>query len=221
MKKWTMVLSAAVLAAALLTGCSQEGDSFEKKTYTSGDQPVSAVYIDVQDRQIEVSLSPDEQVRVDYSESAKEYYDISLSEEGVLTMTAQSSKTWTDYIGAGTPAGADVISLQVPDALLSCLSLRTTKEDVTLPALSVTDSITLTNNGGDITFDTLQVGSALSVENKNGDIEGSVLGSRGEYSISCTIKKGDSNLPELEEGGEKSLQAVNNNGDINITFVSE
>lgn len=40
-----------------------------------------------------------------------------------------------------------------------------------------------------------------------------------EFSITCTIKKGESNLPALKEDGDKSLTAECNNGDINMNFV--
>ena len=40
-----------------------------------------------------------------------------------------------------------------------------------------------------------------------------------EFSITCMIKKGESNLPALKEGGDKSLTAECNNGDINIEFA--
>ena len=34
-------------------------------------------------------------------------------------------------------------------------------------------------------------------------------------------KKGDSNLPENKDGGEKTLKVYSNNGDVNIEFVNE
>ena len=114
------------------------------------------INLDVQDREIEVSLSEDEQVHIQYSENSKEYYDISVSDENVLTMTSASNKEWTDYIGVKPSAENRKISLQIPNALLENLTLSTTNEDITLSALAVTGSINISSNGGNITFENLR-----------------------------------------------------------------
>ena len=52
----------------------------------------------MRDREIEVTLSDDEQVHIQYSENSKEYYDISVSDGNVLTMVNANNKEWTDYM---------------------------------------------------------------------------------------------------------------------------
>lgn len=52
-------------------------------------------------------------------------------------------------------------------------------------------------------------------------ITGTITGSYDDYAITCTIKKGESSLPDEKGGGSKTLTAINNNGDIDIEFVSE
>lgn len=171
-----------------------------------------------QDREIEVSLSEDDQVHIQYSESGKEYYDLSVS-EGVLTMTSASDKEWTDYIGGKPAAENRKILLQIPNALLENMTLSTTNENVTLPALAVTGSVRISSNGGNIVFETLDVGNALTLNVKNGDISGSVAGSYSDFAIQSDIKKGESNLPDQKEDGEKTLEVTCNNGDVEITFL--
>ena len=135
-----------MLGSFVLAGCSSESEPFEQKSYTS-DTQISGIHLDVQDREIEVLLSEDEQVHIQYSENSKEYYDISVS-DGVLTMTSASSKEWTDYIGVKPAAEDRKISLQIPDTLLENLTISTTNEDITLSPLAVTGSISLSSNGG-------------------------------------------------------------------------
>ncbi|BCI60335.1 hypothetical protein BN3661_00075 [Eubacteriaceae bacterium CHKCI005] len=218
MKKLSALLLSVLFVMMFFTGCSNDGETFQARTYTPN-EAIRQVNIDVHDREVEVSLSSDEQVHIDYFESDKEYYDISVSDDGVLTMDAESDKSWQDYIGGKTSAGADKISLQVPDRLLETLVITTTKGDITLPALNVTDSLSLITNSGDINFDRLNAENTLTLENKNGDIKGSILGGYDDYTISCSIKKGESNLPDTKEGGQKTLKVTNNNGDIAIDFV--
>ena len=220
MKKIISIVLCLMLGSFVLSGCSNSSEPFEEKSYTS-DTQIHEIHLDVQDREIEVSLSEDEQVHIQYYENSKEYYDLSVSDENVLTMVSASDKAWTDYIG-GKPSAEDrKISLQIPDALLENLTLTTTNENITLPALAVTGSINISSNGGNITFGNLDVGSALTLNVKNGDISGTIVGSYEDFSIQSEIKKGESNLPDNKDSGEKALNVSSNNGNVHIEFVSE
>lgn len=220
MKKIISLALCLVLGSFVLAGCSDNNEAFEEKSYTP-DIPVNEINLDVQDREIEVSLSEDEQVHIQYYENSKEYYDISVSDENVLTMTSASNKNWTDYIGGKPSAENRKISLQIPNTLLKNLTLSTTNEDITLSALAVTGSISISSTEGNITFGTLDVSNALTLSAKNGDISGVVVGSYDDFAIQSEIKKGESNLPDNKDGGEKTLNVSSNNGDVNIEFVNE
>ena len=220
MKKMISLALCLLLGCFVLAGCSNSSEPFEEKSYTP-DTPIHEIHLDVQDREIEVSLSEDEQVHIQYYENSKEYYDISVSDDNVLTMASASDKEWTDYIGGKPSAENRKISLQIPDALLDTLTLSTTNEDIFLPALAVTGSINISSNGGNISFGNLDVGSALTLNVKNGDISGAIVGSYDDFSIQSEIKKGESNLPDKKDGGEKALTVSSNNGDVNIEFVDD
>ena len=148
--------------------------------------------------------------------AALEYFERLFSDR-VDVMT--SGTEWTDFIG-GKPSDENrIISLQIPDALLSALTLSTTNEDITLSPLAVTGSVILSSNGGTIIFEGLDVGTGLSLTVKNGNIAGTVAGSYEDFSIQWEGKKGDSNLPEHKDGGAKTLQVSSNNGDVEVEFV--
>ena len=220
MKKIISLALCLALGGFVLAGCSTSSEPFEEKSYTS-DTQINEINLDVRDREIEVSLSQDEQVHILYFENSKEYYDISVSDEHVLTMTSENDKEWTDYIGGKPSAENRKISLQIPDALLENLTLSTTNEDITLSALAVTGSIDISSNGGNITFESFDVGNALSLTVKNGDIVGTVIESYDDFAIQSEIKKGESNLPGNKDSGEKTLNVSSNNGDVNIELINE
>lgn len=216
MNKTIFTLVVVLLFGTLFfTGCSKS-EAFVQKSYASTEGEISSVIIDVRDREIAVSLSPDNQVHIDYFESEQEFYDIAVSDDRVLTMTARTNKDWKDFIGFSPETGVRKISLQVPDSYLSSLDLSTTKKDLILSALTVTGDVTLSSNGGNITFGTLNVGNALRLTAKNGNISGTVAGTYDDFAIETKIKKGKSNLPSEKKGGNKTLKASNNNGDIDI-----
>lgn len=136
-------------------------------------------------------------------------------------MTSASNKEWTDYIGVKPSAEDRKIWLQVPNALLDTIRLSTTNEDISLPSLAVTESISLSSNGGNITFESLDVGNSLTLAIKNGDISGAIVGGYDDFAIQSETKKGDSNLPDKKEGGEKTLNVNSNHGNVNIAFVKK
>lgn len=220
MKRVISLVLCLMLGCFILAGCTTSSESFEEKSYTP-DVQIGQVSLDVEDREIEVSLSKDEQIHIRYFESSKEYYHIFVSDEEVLTMESATNKEWTDYIGVKPSAESRKILLQVPGELLENLMLSTTNENISLPALSVTESISISSNGGSISFDNLNVGNSLILTVKNGDISGTLVGSYEDFSIRSEVKKGKSNLPDNKDSGGKMLNVSSNNGDVNIEFVKE
>lgn len=220
MKKIISVVLCLVLSSFVLASCSDNSESFKEKSYTP-DTQMNEINLDVRDREIEVSLSKDEQVHINYYENNKEHYDISVSAENVLTMESASDKEWADYIGVKPSAENRKISLQIPNALLENLTLSTTNENITLSELSVIGSINISSNGGNIIFEKLDIGNALYLTVKNGDISGMIIGSYDDFAIQSEVKKGKSNLPGNKDSGEKKLNVSGNNGDVNIEFVNK
>ena len=210
-----------LLGSAILTGCSSTDEDFSAESYVINHTQVQEIELEVQDRKIEVIPSEDDQIRIDYYESPKEAYNISTADSGTLTMTSVSNKNWTVYIGGSAPIDKRTITLYIPDSLVSSLTLGTTNENISVAPLTVTKDVTLTTNGGDILLDELSVGHTTAIQTKNGNINGTIIGSYDDYTISCEIKKGESNLPSQKDGGKKVLSVSNNNGDIHIEFVKE
>lgn len=162
MKRWYVVCVAAVLGLATLTGCSSgEGDTFTQRQYTAQGSEVKAVVIDVRDRQIEIVPAGDGQLVLDYAESEKEGYAITLSDEGTLSVTGRMDKGWLDYIGGKAPEEYRTLRLAVPADALSSLTVSTTNGDITLPALAVGGEVSLAANNGDIRLEKLDVGQGL------------------------------------------------------------
>lgn len=207
-----------VLGSFTLACCSNNNEAFAQKEYTADITQIEGISIDVRDRQIEVSVSEDEQIRIAYFENSKEAYDITVSNENVLTMTNAGNIDWTDYIGGKPSAENRKISVQIPDTLLDILMLFTTNEDISLSVLTITGSINISSNGGNINFGNLDVGDALFLTVKSGDISGTVVASYDNFTIQTDIRKGENNLTDNKADGEKTLNVSSNNGDVDIEF---
>lgn len=213
-----IVISVIALVMALMLVCSNNKQSFTQKTYEADGTQIKEINIDVRDRKIEVSLSKDNQIHIDYFESDKEHYDISISENNVLIMISTNDKEWLDYISNKPTDEKRKISLQIPDALLTSLKVSTTNEDIQLSAMNITNDISLFANGGNIIFDKANAGNSINLTAKNGNINGSIVGGYDDYEIECKIKKGESNLPTDKKGGSKKLSVNANNGNVAIDF---
>lgn len=155
MKKIVVLLMCFVLGVTCLTGCTKNDEALTQKSYTAQNEEITEVLIDVRDRQIEVALSTDNQIHIDYFENSKEYYNISVSDGHTLTMTSQSDKEWTDYIGGKSAFDTRKILLQLPNKILTTLKLSTTNENISLPAMTVVDELLLSSHGGNIVFEQL------------------------------------------------------------------
>lgn len=219
MKKLT-VLMLAVAGAFLfaLSGCSNK-DTFTEKFYSGGAAEIEKVIVRVTDREVEISTSDDNRIYIDYFDGEKEYLDISVSESKELTVKLVFNKDWTDYIGAKPFTEYRKIKISVPDNLINTLSVNTTNENIKVNSLSVKENISLDTNGGSIICECVNVGKAINLKAKNGNIAGTIIGGWDDFAISCTIKKGDCNLPLSKENGKKSFIADCNNGNIDIEFV--
>ena len=68
MKEIISLALCLVLGGFVLSGCSNSSEPFTQKSYTP-DTQISEINLDVRDREIEVSLSEDEQVHIQYSEN--------------------------------------------------------------------------------------------------------------------------------------------------------
>ena len=217
MKKRILIAVYLILVSSLFAGCSTE--HFTAREYTAEGSLVQSINVDVRDRRIDVSVSNDDMVHIDYFESSKEGYDITLS-SGVLTIEGISNKNWADFIGVKPSAENRRISIRVPAGILSSLDMNTTNENITIRDIAVSDSMSLSSNGGNVEFENLAVGKSLSMKSKNGNIKGSVLGGYDDFTINCDIKKGDCNL-QNKDGGEKILNVSCNNGEVNISLIPE
>ncbi|HIQ66130.1 MAG TPA: DUF4097 family beta strand repeat protein [Candidatus Coproplasma stercoravium] len=216
MKKLVGLIIAAAAAAMLfsLAACSEQ--TFTEGSYTLSGTEVKSITVDAEDRAVEVVASTDGNVKVEYYASDKEYYDIS-ADGGHLTVSLVLDKSWTDYVGAQPDISYRTIRMEVPGVALESLKISTTNEKIELSQISATD-VSLVNNWGDITFGKMSVGNGAEFVTKNGNISGILAGELNDYSVTCTVKKGSTNLPENKDGGEKTLAVDCNNGDVNIEF---
>ena len=215
MKKIFSCILLCALLLSLLSGCAAE--TFTEEHYTADPAQVAQIQLDLRDRQVEVSASTDGQIHIRYSESDSEFYRIE-EKDGILSMTSESNRKWYQYFGLKTNESHRTVVLELPPEALGSLAISTTNEDIRVSTLSVSDSISLSSNGGNITFNGLRAEGAISLTVKNGDIQGTILGSYEEYSIECAIKKGESNLASNPNDAGKPLTISANNGDVSIQF---
>lgn len=216
MKKM-LTLAAALVCAVLVLGaaggCKNE-ESFSEKSYSCAGESVERVNIDIRDSAVEIAPSEDGTLRIDYYESKSRTYEITL-ESGTLSVSLVSEGRLENFFGVQPNVRFRTLRLFLPDDLRS-LSVSTTNEDISLAPLAA-EYTSLSANGGNIGFEKLSA-REIGLSVKNGDITGSIVGGWDDFSIRCTVKKGESNLPALKENGANALLVDCNNGDVAISF---
>lgn len=216
-----LVLAILIIVIALLMVLllfKNEEQIFTKKDYELDINQVKEINIDIKDKQIEVSKSKDDKIHISYFESDKEFYDISVSNDNVLSMSYATNKVPLDYISRKVQNENRKVYLQIPNSLLLSLKISTTNEDIRVLELNVLNDISLLTNGGNIIIDKINVDKDISLTAKNGNVEGTIVGGYDDYAIECKIKKGECSLPLSKENGNKKLFVDVNNGNISIDF---
>lgn len=203
----------------LCTVCLQAEDVFTQRSWEAAASQVKGLVISVRDRIVEVSQSEDDLLHIAYAESSREGYDLSLSDEGILTMVRADNKRLLDYFGGKPSTEARRIQIRLPQSGIGSLTISTTNESVQLSSVRIYDNIRLSVNGGDLVFDALSPAASIDLSAKNGNISGTIAGSFDEYAVMSSVKKGKSNLPEEKRGGEKEARFSANNGDISVDFI--
>lgn len=218
MKKFVVLFALISVLVFAFAGCSN-GDTFTEKSYSSGESEIEKVVVQVTDRELEICASADNQIYIDYFDGEKEYLDISVSQSKELIIKLVFNKDLTSVIGTKSLAEYRKIKIRIPDNLITTISASTTNENIKITDLSFIEKIDLDNNGGNVLLERVSVGKGLNLIAKNGNITGSIIGGWDDFSMACSIKKGDCNLPTLKEGGAKSFTANCNNGNINVEFI--
>lgn len=218
MKK-TAILFAAVGfgLAGSLSGCASD-EVFTAQQYVAEGEVVS-LSVDVSDRAVKLMPSEDGKLRIDYYESEKTSYDISLSEEGVLSVTLDLDQSWTDFVGVQPAAEYRTVCVYLPQELTD-VSVSTTNEAISATGTIAAQNVSMSVNGGDLSFGKIAAGSSVTLNAKNGNITGTILGSWDDYAIACNVKKGESSLPENKTGGSKTLSVDCNNGDVEVEIAN-
>lgn len=215
MKKIIALVLCLLTVVSVLAGCSSKDEPFTAKNYSSKDEKITELFIDVRDRFIEVTESADEQIHIDYFENSKETLDISVT-EGVLNVKSVVNKEWKDFVGGKAVDENRKISVRIPSAILKSLKISTTNEDISIAPLRISENVVLSNNGGNIFFKALESEKSITLNVKNGNIAGDISGSYDDYAVACDIKKGETNLPLDKKSGEKKLNVTANNGDVTV-----
>ena len=115
-------------------------------------------------------------------------YDISLSEEGVLSVTLDLDQSWTDFVGVQPAAEYRTVCVYLPQELTD-VSVSTTNEAISATGTIAAQNVTMSVNGGDLSFRKIAAEKSVTLNAKNGNITGTILGSWDDYAIACNGKE--------------------------------
>ena len=194
----------------------QSDINYIKEEYQLANKEISSINLDVINRKINVYQSDDENIYMNYFDSNLEEINIDINNDSI-DISLINNKKWYQYVSINNDVSYRTVDLYVPIYVLD-LTINTTNEDINLSSLEA-NNISINNNNSDIDVNNININESINLINKNGNINGSIIGNQKDFKISCEIKKGNTNLPSLQEGGNKLLNINMNNGDVNINFL--
>lgn len=187
MKKLFPLLSAFLCTMlCAFTGCS-DSKAFTAKTYCSDKNTVRCVFFELNDRQVEIGVSEDSQIHIEYFDGEKEFLDIALCDNGELTVKLSFNKGWADFIGTKPSGEYRKVTALLPEGL-TAVTVRTTNETIYADRLSA-DEISLSSNGGDVIADRVNAGKTLLLSSKNGNIAARLSAAGMIFPFSVSTKK--------------------------------
>ncbi len=86
---------------------------------------------------MEIVVSNDNQIHIDYFDGEKEYLDISVSENGELTIKIHCDKNWSDFISMKSEAKYRKINIKIPNNMINEVSVKTTNANIKATSLSI------------------------------------------------------------------------------------
>ncbi len=206
-----------VLSLFTLGVVSRQSDiNYIKEEYQLANKQISSINLDVINRKINVYQSDDENIYINYFNSNLEEINVDINNDSI-DISLINNKKWYQYVNVNNDVNYRTVDLYVPIYVLD-LTINTTSEDINLSSLEA-NNISINNNNSDIDVNNININESINLINKNGNINGSIIGNQKEFNISCEIKKENTNLPSLQEGGNKLLNINMNNGDVNINFL--
>lgn len=194
----------------------QSDINYIQEEYQLANKEISSINLDVINRKINVYQSDDENIYMNYFDSNLEEINIDINNDSI-DISLINNKKWYQYVSVNNDVSYRTVDLYVPIYVLD-LTINTTNEDIYLSSLEA-NNISINNNNSDIDVNNININESINLINKNGNINGSIIGDQNEFKITCKIKKGNTNLPSLQKGGNKILNVNMNNGDVNINFL--
>ena len=128
MKKIISMIGLLCISIAILSGCSTEQNNFTEKNYTADSSQIQTINIDAIDRKIDIELSDDNQIYIDYYESEQEFFNIAVSDGGsTVALSGGGAEVASRVFVTGNRAAA------VATVTVMCITwIRYKKPDVSM-----------------------------------------------------------------------------------------
>lgn len=202
-------------------------DTYVQKTAEYDSEQVKTLILADSFRDVELVRSQDEHITVTYEEGEKTGCDLSLSEDGTLTIDSYSNRKWYEWfsLSFGTESRKTVIA--IPENYAGDIKIQLSSSDFQASDLSLAGTLSVTSASGDILLSDMEIANALTLQSTSGNIrllsckaeEADVRLSSGDIKIetfdstrlACTAASGDIDIRDTECSGDLSLVSTSGN----------
>ncbi len=140
MKKSILTMCLFIFGGLFLTGCGADSSSakeeFKKNNYVVEASKVDGINMNIDRSDIEIKTSSGDQILVDYYESEKQTYDITL-DGTTLNINTKLNKDSSDYVRIEDSPESKIVTLTLPDSVINLLNVELSNGDLSLTPMNV------------------------------------------------------------------------------------
>ena len=216
----------AISMGGITTKSLSTGKPYEEKVYTYDSDKVKKLSVSDVSNEIVVTGSSQSGITIKCYENDTDYYKISLTDDGNLSVVRQISNRWYENINIGLNIREDKLTITVPSDLAAAiditsvsskanlsnldkaekLSVKTTSGNIRLNKISSSGNMSLDSVSGNIELDSVKIDGILNLKTTSGKIETSFADISGDI-LSSTLS-GKINFRNTNAKGNVSAESV-------------
>ncbi|MEA4889754.1 MAG: DUF4097 family beta strand repeat-containing protein [Clostridiaceae bacterium] len=190
------------------------GLPYSEKNYTYDAAGVTE--LEIRDISCDVNLigSGDQSVKIVCYENEKDYYTISLSTDGKLSIVKSISKNWYDFFGINFNPHEQTLTIAVPAEFKAAVQVGTISGKITLSKIMMEGSLKADSTSGDISLKNITAGET-SAQTVSGSLELDTTVVNGDLRLQTT--SGEINVAATDIAGGLSAETTSGSMDFTDT----
>jgi hypothetical protein len=205
-----VILCAAVIIFSHEDLKDYRGRAYTYEKYVFDASLVRDIRVKDSNRALKLLPADDRNIKACCYEAKDDYYDISLSDDGLLEIIRVEKKRWPFGISLfDLNVGDDDLTVYVPSGMLEDITADTSNGSISYGAIELSGSLRLTSSNGRIRAEDLTAGGNIYLTTSNGSITLEAVTAAGNiFAVTSNGRVGAENV------GAEDIRLESSNGSV-------